>query len=77
MGSLITGKVAVPGRLDDKPTPCTIEVIDQHSTPEVRIGPPDEAHRGWTASFEDWNQFEEFVEAVNDLHDRLGRIRRS
>lgn len=57
MWTLLVGEMAAAGRLNDKPHPCTIEVLDQHSTPEVRIGPRGELDRGWTASSEDWKQF--------------------
>lgn len=77
MGTQPFFEADVPGRLNDKSTPCTIEVLDQHSIPEVRIGPPGAPHNGWTASFEDWAQFEEFVDSVNQLHERLASIPRS
>lgn len=50
---------------------CTVEVLDNHGVPEIRIGPEGEAHHGFMAMFHDWEQFERFVEAVNSLHFRL------
>lgn len=50
---------------------CTVEVVDCHGKPEIRIGPVNAAYEGWTATFEDWSQYEQFVEAVNSLRDRL------
>lgn len=50
---------------------CQIEIADNHGTPEVRIGPQGEAHNGTIAEFNDWAQFERFVDAVNRLHRRL------
>ena len=58
----------------DKSAICTVEVVDCHGIPELRIGPKDEAHEGYIASFKDWKQFESFVEAVNTLHSRLEGI---
>jgi hypothetical protein len=59
----------VPSR--SKSDSCGVEVLDCHGQPEVRIGPAGAAHNGWIATFEDWSQYEKFVEAVNDLHSRL------
>jgi hypothetical protein len=50
---------------------CQVEVVDNHGVPEVRIGPEAEAHNGSIAEFDDWEQFEKFVEGVNNLHSRL------
>ncbi|MCI2283748.1 hypothetical protein L3081_10485 [Colwellia sp. MSW7] len=50
---------------------CEVEVVDNHGVPELRIGPEDEAYNGSIAEFDDWEQFEKFVQAVNDLHFRL------
>lgn len=50
---------------------CTVEVVDCHGKPEIRIGPVDATYDGWTATFESWSQYEKFVEAVNSLHSRL------
>lgn len=50
---------------------CTVEVLDNHSIPEVRIGPVDEAYKGSIAEFNDWKQFERFVEAINGVYNRL------
>jgi hypothetical protein len=52
----------------------SVEVADNHSIPEIRIGPKDEAHKGFIASFSNWKQFNEFKEAVNDLYKRLEYI---
>jgi hypothetical protein len=49
---------------------CTVEVLDNHSIPEVRIGPEGEAHQGWIADFNDPGQFKRFVDAVNNLYAR-------
>ena len=57
-----------------KPIKCSVDVLDNHSIPEVRIGPEGAAHKGWAAAFQDWDQFTRFVEAVNDLHSRLAGI---
>ena len=54
---------------------CTVEVLDDHGTPEIRIGPEGEAYKGYCASFLDWNQFDRFVDAVNDLHFRLKGVK--
>lgn len=48
-----------------------VEVVDNHLVPEIVIGPIDDAYKGSCATFNDWQQFERFVEAVNRLHERL------
>lgn len=50
---------------------CQVEVLDNHGLPEIRIGPEGDAYLGSIAEFDDWEQFTRFVEAVNDLRDRL------
>jgi hypothetical protein len=55
---------------------CTVEVLDNHSVPEVRIGPKDAAYQGWIAEFDNWEQFTRFVEAVNALHRRLEQVQK-
>lgn len=50
---------------------CTVEVVDNHLVPELRIGPVSEAYKGPIAEFDDWTQFSRFVDAINGLHDRL------
>ncbi|MEK6758738.1 MAG: hypothetical protein AABY51_03110 [Deltaproteobacteria bacterium] len=50
---------------------CTVEVLDNHLIPEIRIGPVEEAYKGLIAEFDDWAQFERFVEAVNGVYGRL------
>lgn len=61
--------------LDNNPgvrcKPQQVEVVDNHLVPEIVIGPIDDAYAGAYATFNDWQQFERFVEAVNDLHERL------
>ncbi len=55
-------------------SPRQVEVCDNHSVPEIVIGPIGEAHKGERATFNDWQQFEKFVEAVNSLKARLEGI---
>jgi hypothetical protein len=73
MGSLFFFDEAV--ELDNEPrvrcTPQQVQVLDNHLVPEIVIGPVDAAHEGVFATFHDWQQFERFVNAVNDLHARL------
>lgn len=57
-----------------KQSKCTVEVVDNHSVPEVRIGPVGAAYSGAIAEFDDWDQFTRFVEAVEGLHARLSGI---
>jgi len=35
-----------------KQSKCTVEVVDNHSVPEVRIGPVGEAYKGAIAEFD-------------------------
>ncbi|MGK4302780.1 hypothetical protein ACSMFS_02705 [Shewanella xiamenensis] len=51
--------------------PQQVAVVDNHLIPEIVIGPVGEAYDGLYANFHDWQQFERFVDAVNDLHARL------
>jgi hypothetical protein len=53
---------------------CQIEVADNHGVPEVRIGPVGAAYEGTIATFDDWGQFERFVDAVNGVRSRLQEI---
>jgi hypothetical protein len=55
-------------------TPQQVEVLDNHGVPEVVIGPVGAAHEGLRATFNDWEQFEKFVESINDVKSRLSRI---
>mgnify|MGYP000577879266 CR=1 FL=1 len=50
---------------------CQVEVVDNHGVPEVRIGSVGAAYTGSIAEFDNKEQFENFVDAVNDLHQRL------
>lgn len=50
---------------------CQVEVLDNHGIPEIRIGPEGDAWAGYRATFNDWKQFERFVDAVNDTRSRL------
>ncbi|MDD2888401.1 MAG: hypothetical protein PHY66_11390 [Aliarcobacter sp.] len=54
--------------------PRQVEVLDNHSVPEIVIGPIGEAHKGERVTFNDWQQFENFVEAINKLKSRLEGI---
>ena len=76
MGVLSMYEENIPSRskIDTSPT-CTVEVADCHGIPELRVGPLGSAYAGYIASFEDWKQFESFVEAVNSLHFRLKEIK--
>lgn len=64
--------------LDNEPRvrciPQQVEVLDNHSIPEIVIGPVGNAHHGNRATFNDWKQFEKFVDSVNRLRDRLAGI---
>lgn len=76
MGTLVFYDQAIS--LDNNPSvrcePQQVDVLDNHSVPEIRIGPIGAAHEGATATFNDWQQFTEFVDAVNDLKFRLHRL---
>lgn len=37
----------------DKPDKLTLEVVDCHSVPEIRLGPKGEAHHGHVVRFKD------------------------
>ena len=66
----------IPVRINNKRGEIgCIEVVDCGGTPEIRIGPVGASFQGWTAEFQDWNQFERFVDAVNRLHSRLHGIK--
>jgi len=39
--------------------------------PEIRIDSEGAAYKGMIAEFDNWEQFERFVKAVNNLHQRL------
>jgi hypothetical protein len=64
--------------LDNEPRvrciPQQVEVLDNHSVPEIVICPLGAANAGVRATFNDFNQFERFVESVNSLRDRLSGI---
>lgn len=47
--------------------PQQVEVLDNHSVPEIVIGKVGGDNEGCRAAFNDWSQFERFVEAVNEL----------
>ena len=51
-----------------------VEVIDNHGIPEIRIGPEGAAYDGSIAMFHDLEQFERFVNAINDLHTRFSSL---
>ena len=61
--------------LDNEPrvrcTPHQVQVLKNHGVPEVVIGPIDGQGKELFATFHDWQQFERFVDAVNELHTRL------
>lgn len=50
---------------------CQVEVVDNHGVPELRVGPAGAAPEGTIARFTRWEQFETFVDAVNELRSRL------
>ena len=58
----------------EKRSKCTVEVLDNQSIPEIRIGPEEEAYKGRIAQFDNWEQFTKFVAAVNSLHTRLSGL---
>ncbi|MDG4812639.1 hypothetical protein P8629_06420 [Hydrogenovibrio sp. 3SP14C1] len=64
--------------LDNEPRvkckPQWVEVLDNHSIPEILIGPVDAPYEGRRATFNDWKQFERFVEDLNTLRNRLAPI---
>ena len=64
--------------LDNEPRvrciPKQVEVLDNYSVPEIVIGPVGAAHEGVRATFNDFSQFERFVDSVNNLRDRLSGI---
>ncbi len=76
MGTLFFFDEAIT--LDDNPrvrcTPQQVEVLDNHSVPEIVIGPVGEASDGVRATFNDWDQFVKFADAVEALRSRLGSI---
>ncbi|WP_445772911.1 hypothetical protein [Shewanella sp.] len=51
--------------------PRQVSVADNHGVPEIAIGPIGDSYDGEYATFNDWQQFEAFVKAVNSLHFRL------
>lgn len=53
---------------------CQVEVLDCSGRPEIRVGPVEEAFRGYNVEFNDWAQFERFVDAVNGVQQRLKGI---
>lgn len=54
---------------------CSVEVVDNHGVPEVRIGSVEGDDELSTARFEDWDQYERFVDAVNSVYDRLKGVK--
>lgn len=70
-GLFMFDEVVTSNNNSGKRSKCTVEVVDNHSIPEVRIGPVGEAYKGSIAEFDDWNQFTRFVDALSDLHARL------
>ncbi len=50
---------------------CQVEVLDNHGVPEFRIGPEGAAFSGSIAEFDDLKQFDRFVQAINNLHNRF------
>jgi hypothetical protein len=54
--------------------PRQVEILDNHSIPEIYIGPEGEAYKGERATFHDWKQFERFVDSINQLKSRLENI---
>ena len=50
---------------------CTVELLDNHGVPELRIGPEGAAFEGRIAVFDDIEQFERFADAVEVLRLRL------
>lgn len=52
-------------------SPRQVEVLDNHSVPEIVIGLINEAHKEDRITFNDWQQFERFVESINNLKSRL------
>lgn len=64
--------------LDNEPrvscTPQRVEVLDNHSVPEITLDSLRSSDDKLRATFNDWEQFERFVDAVNSLHSRLSGI---
>ncbi len=54
---------------------CQVEVLDNSRIPEIRIGPVGAAYDGSIAEFNDLKQFDRFVEAINNLHERFSLIK--
>lgn len=53
----------------------TLELINNQGIPELRVGPKGlTSYTGYLISFEDWVQFEEFVEELNIFHRCLEGI---
>lgn len=72
MGVLFFFDEKVPAIVkNSKSNSCQIEVADNHGIPELRVGPPGAAFDGTIAVFKEWEQFEDFVEAINSLKSRL------
>ena len=60
---------------DDERVRCVpqqVEVLDNHGVPEVVIGPIGNPTS--RATFNDWEQFERFVESINELKSRIAPI---
>lgn len=77
MGVLFFFDEVVPAVIKKSPEKtCQIEVADNHGVPELRIGTISATHDETIAVFEDWEQFERFVEAVNGVQSRLQAVHR-
>ena len=51
--------------------PKHVEVLDNHLVPEITIQSLDDDQEIQRATFNNWEQYEKFVEAVNDVYHRL------
>lgn len=75
MGCLYFFDKQVSGRDSrDQPLQCNVEVVDNHSIPEVRLMHGDGISGGLVAEFIDWTQFVEFKEAIDSVYTRLRAI---
>lgn len=50
-----------------------VEVLDNHSVPEVVVAPVGAEDSELRATFNDWDQFERFIDSLNSLNNRLAR----
>lgn len=67
-------KISLDNELKVQCTPHHVEVIDNHSVPEIVIKSVGSDSKMGCATFYDWEQVERFVESVNDLRSRLAGI---